>query len=1398
MKKILLTIFALFSTAAIWAQSTTITTVPPLSAGNGSSAVTFEVTASNGVFITNLSCVMGSSSVANINVWYRVGGVLPAGLTTPNGTINAAGGWILAGSTGQINPPGNNTIDTFLLPIPNLSIPVNAGQTIGICIEGASVRYANWSASNQSTFTAGGVTLNNGTGIGFGGTITSFIADRQFTGSITFIPQGPCTDPPFVGSAISDKGITCTGESFNLSIDTLTGGIGQTYQWQVSSDSSFWNNVGGATSSSYSTSQTSTNWYRCQVTCGTGTATSLPVKVTTTTLALPGGTYTINNLLPTGSGNFNSFSDFIQAISCNGVSGPVILNVANNGTPYSGQLLFGPNAASITNTLTINGNGATITAAGGTGNRATLTIDAAQYITINNLRIETTAITNAYAVELRNDARHIIFDGCEIVAPITSTATTSAAFVSSNAPATATTAGLAMRDVQVKNCLIEGGYYGIVVNGPTAAPWSTNNLIENNIIRDFYGYGLYIRGQENSQFIGNEITRPLRTNTTTTYGIYGNSGMEGVRIEGNSIHNLGDQLTTSTSACYPIYFTAVLGSLANPCIIASNLIYNNFMNGIHYGIYVLGASSQLYFYHNTVHLNNPTASNASVQRAVFVSSTSGYFEFKNNIFSVEHTGTGIKYCFYRSSTTPTFVINYNQYHMNSGGTSNHIGYQSSNQTTFANWQLLGHEANGVEGNPIFGGLASYDLTPLSGFGNNVAQNLNLLVPTDYNGVTRSATPDIGAIEYTPITDDISLISGEIARGECLSANDTVRFTVQNVIGGAVDFSLNPLTIAWSITGPVNSNGTVVINAGTLPLLGTQTAIATTANLSQVGVYTLTAYLVPNAMNLAAGNDTMNASQTEVNPLFSVTPGPTTVTNSQTVVEIRANSPFLPGGNIFITEVCHWRLATGGTPVGGWPSYLLADDYVELTGVPNSDISGYIFETYGTQTGPFVLPPGTVFGPNGTLILATGQLGSSVPSPANYYYHTGGTVTFGSTTAAGYVIRDPQGNVIDAVAYGSFTFPAGSGVTSSDWTGTTPAVSSTGNRLEGPDLNNATGWVNTASILQTPNIVNPNVSVPSAQGVTGFTWTLNGVMVDTLPTITVGPWTQDGVYHYVASFITPCGTLTDTVTITVVLPCDNPINAAATSTSCTDLEVTWNSGSNRITSSVEYGPSGFTPGTGNIINSASSPLHIPGLNGGTSYDVYIVDTCANGYSNATLLSTTTLNAPLPTVSATYNQTSTGANSATVSFDASASTDYSTLSWDFGDGSTGTGAVVSHNYTANQSYTVVLTGTNDCGTTTQSYQVTVAGIGLESEILRTFSIYPNPTNGVFSVTFSSSTTENVRMSLTNVNGQTIGHWENILVNGQYKKEFDLSGYPAGVYFLQLTTNQGVVNKQIVLKP
>jgi hypothetical protein len=350
----------------------------------------------------------------------------------------------------------------------------------------------------------------------------------------------------------------------------------------------------------------------------------------------------------------------------------------------------------------------------------------------------------------------------------------------------------------------------------------------------------------------------------------------------------------------------------------------------------------------------------------------------------------------------------------------------------------------------------------------------------------------------------------------------------------MNFSVDPLTVVYRINGPVVTVDSVLLLTGTIPSNGSMDITFTNAALTLPGTYTVTAYISPNLGNVITANDTLyNEASTLVQALISVSPK-TAIANSPTdTFELKASSPLFPAGKFFITEVCHFKTATGA-PIGGWPSYLIADDYIEITGVPNSDLAGVTLEQYSTTAllSSYTFPTGTKLSPTGTAIIAVGQLGASVPSPNNFYYHANYTGTFGSTTTAGRVLRNSATNaVIDAVVYGTFTFPAIAGVSAADWTGTTPSLSSSGNRLTGADVNSGTNWVNSGTSPQNPNVLNAGVIIPSPASAPGFQWTFLGLYLDTNVNITVGPYTTPGLYAYVANYTNVCGTFTDTVFIT---------------------------------------------------------------------------------------------------------------------------------------------------------------------------------------------------------------------------------------------------------------------------
>jgi hypothetical protein len=748
----LLTFVTLLFSGGLSAQTTlNTTTVTGFANNNGSGIVTFNFQNTNSydIIITDVEGIVTSAGANTAEMYIK---------TTPingsPGAISSANGWTLV-ATQNFTGVGNTTTLTTQTFMSGISVTIPANTTYGMVVFAAAQRYHTMVSPNipLTTVSGGGCNILMGDNISYGGSTppgTPTFTPRGWMGKITFVPALPCVSPPTVTAATTTKAITCSGEQFQLGLSGASGGTGQTYQWQSSPDSLVWTNIPNATTISYVTSQTTTTYYRCAITC-TATVFSPGVKVTTSSVALPGGTYTINGNLPTGGTNFATFGDFQQAIACGGIAGAVTVNVISKGSAYNEQFIL-PNVGgtSATNTITINGNGQTITFGGG-ANWGTMVFEGTQYVSVKKLNIVSTGTTNSAAVQFRNDARYLEFDSCEFKVSTTATSTLVNPIVASGSTTSAVTAGLNVRDLTIKNSLIEGGYYGMTLMGPTAAPFSSNNVIENNVIRDFYLYGIYTTNQENSTFEGNDINRATRTGTITTfYAFYGANNMAGVKFIRNKIHSPASTNTAATGTAYPIFLSLANATAANPMLIANNAIYNMDMNGLTYAIYI-SSGNFINFYHNTVSLDNTNATTASAQRVVQSFATTGTFEFKNNLFSITHGSAAPKHLMYFSNTVPTYIINHNQYHMGSLNGTNNFGFWGAEVTTFAAWQAVNSGAfdqNSVLGDPIF---APNKITPQSSAGNNNGSNLLASVPVDLFGTARTITPDRGAIEYTPLT-----------------------------------------------------------------------------------------------------------------------------------------------------------------------------------------------------------------------------------------------------------------------------------------------------------------------------------------------------------------------------------------------------------------------------------------------------------------------------------------------------------------------------------------------------------------------------------------------------------------------------------------------------------------------
>lgn len=955
----------------------------------------------------------------------------------------------------------------------------------------------------------------------------------------------PCVGQPNAGSIVGTPSIACLNTSITVGLVGLSSGAGLLTTWQTSSNANGpWTNAG--TGASYSFTASNSVWLRSFTVCSNSGLSDTTNAVFVNVLSQPlSGTYTLNPSIASSATNFTSFEDFYIALLCGGVNGAVTLNVAPNSGPYTTGFEIGSiTGTSATNTITINGNGNELHEGSTT---SFFDFNGAEYWTINDFnfvaQVETSTL---FGILLRGASKYINITNNTINMGINGTSSLRAGITASNSTTSPTTAGNNAQHINVSNNTFIGAYYSVRFNGSASYLNCHNINIVDNVMSDFYLYGVYLSNTDTTVVEGNDISRATRSSISSFYGIYLVT-VRNTKIRSNRIHDSG----IGSYTAYPLYISGSVNSVGFETELINNAIYNIPSTTTTYGMYLLGTRDHMKLYHNTVDIDGSVA---GTKRALFMSTAPNNHDIKNNIFSVSgNGGTGTKYAIYVSSTSTSFSSDNNVFFVEPTTGTNNLGYWTANRADLNAWQTASsQDANSVSANPVYAGIATGNISPLAQAVDNVGTPLG--ITTDIDGATRSATtPDAGAKEFVGIPADLALVSAELIRAsECYSNNDSINVTVTNIIGGAVDFSIDSLTFVWNLTGPVNSTGSFTLNIGVLPAGQTGSLSIPGVDLSQPGEYALTAYIVPNASNASATNDTIvSPVAIKVDSLFRVEPQAVTVTNSQQIVELTSKSPLYPAVQVNFTEICHFRGSTVGVPIGGWPAYMLSDDYLELTGVPNADLSGYIIEMWGTSSLTFsgVLPQGSVLSPNGTCIIASGELGSSQPSPANYYYHLGYTSSMGSSSAQGYVIKTPDGTVLDAVGYSgstvtAYNFPAAANISAAQWSNTLlGGSSSAGIRLEGPDNNTGSNWVLSANSPQNPNALNTGVSLPTPPVYTGVTWThLSNTIATNQATINVGPYLTSGTYTYVGSYNNACGTFSDSSIVTVDL-----IQATTTST-----------------------------------------------------------------------------------------------------------------------------------------------------------------------------------------------------------------------------------------------------------
>lgn len=110
----------------------------------------------------------------------------------------------------------------------------------------------------------------------------------------------------------------------------------------------------------------------------------------------------------------------------------------------------------------------------------------------------------------------------------------------------------------------------------------------------------------------------------------------------------------------------------------------------------------------------------------------------------------------------------------------------------------------------------------------------------------------------------------------------------------------------------------------------------------------------------------------------------------------------------------------------------------------------------------------------------------------------------------------------------------------------------------------------------------------------------------------------------------------------------------------------------------------------------------------------------------------------------------------------------------------------------SYTVTITDDNDCDL---EIEVIVEGVTstADLDIVSSFAISPNPTNGQFLLDVSLSQTSDLSVTVYNILGQNV--FTNSYRGNEIFDRLDLSGHPSGTYYVRLYNETGQLTKKLI---
>ncbi|MCF8372089.1 MAG: right-handed parallel beta-helix repeat-containing protein [Bacteroidales bacterium] len=517
------------------------------------------------------------------------------------------------------------------------------------------------------------------------------------------------------------------------------------------------------------------------------------------------GIYTIGS-----TPGYLTFGDAVDSLNANGVSGPVVFEVAP-GT-YTEQVTI-PTIAGVDsiNTITItsqNGDSTSVSLQWNTDTGADLMIfilDHCDYVTIKNITIKSTSTGNNGQIFRLYGSSHINILNNVLQGPSLTSDGTSAIVIAQEG------GNGACSNVTIANNKLLNGKNAIYYLG-SATVNHENVTIENNIVDGFYGKAIQASQHENLTFRNNYVHNGSSVSATLNVLDFG-SCYDGLLVENNRL------VIDGIAEVQGIRLTGTIGTANNPSLIANNFISVTGATGSSYGFFVEN-SSHINIYNNSVNMVGGSALAAACY--VDQPATAGYGNIRltNNIFA----NTNIGYAIYvtDNAMSPGMITysDYNNY-FSTGATAVQFGVW--NASAPANLNLIEPHSKLVS--PVF--ASPTNLHCYSPFLMTSGKPLSS-VQFDIDGEARDPlNPSIGADEFDLFMVDAG-VSGFVGLGVLCPGTTDIFITINNF--GLID--LTQVTVDWSVNGvaqqsvlvtdTISVGGSLNFNMGTYTFLSGMT------------------------------------------------------------------------------------------------------------------------------------------------------------------------------------------------------------------------------------------------------------------------------------------------------------------------------------------------------------------------------------------------------------------------------------------------------------------------------------------------------------------------------------------------------------------------------------------------